>query len=373
MRVIVAGTFDARFERNQRFFELLRARGHDVVTCNVDIWGANRYAIVRRGKASALVRALSAYPKLVWRFLRCGRGDVALVLYPGWFDMFVVGVLARVRRMPVVFDPFISLSDTVVSDRKLATEGSLIGRICRLVDRLSLAVATLVLADTPEHAELYATLGRLTPAQIGVVPVGADDNVFKPQPDIKPEPRLAMFYGTYIALHGVPTIIAAAKQLEPDGITVRLIGRGQEQETVDRLLAQLQPTNVETVDWVPFEMLPREIASATVCLGIFGITDKAGRVVPNKVFQCLAVGRPVVTGDTPAIRNAFTPAQVATSPPGDPTALADTIRRLVSDAKAREALADAGNCRYREAFGSETISRVLEAELHRAASERDGL
>jgi glycosyltransferase involved in cell wall biosynthesis len=137
------------------------------------------------------------------------------------------------------------------------------------------------------------------------------------------------------------------------------------------LLTQLRPANVEAVDWMPFEQLPREIASATICLGIFGTTDKARRVVPNKVFQCLAVGRPVVTGDTPAIRGAFTPAQVATSAPGDPTALADTIRRLIRDAKAREALAEAGHRRYCEGFGIETISRLLEAELRRAAHGRD--
>jgi glycosyltransferase involved in cell wall biosynthesis len=373
MRVIAAGTFDPSFERNQRLFALLRAGGHDVMICNVEIWGSNRYAILHQGKASALARALTAYPKLAWRFVRSGRGDVVLVLYPGWFDMFIVGILARARRIPVVFDPFISLSDTVVSDRKLVTERSLIARMCRLVDRVSLGLATRVLADTPEHGELYARLGQIAPARIGVVPVGADETVFKPQPDVVAEPRRVLFYGTYIALHGLPTIIAAAKQLEADGITVRLIGSGQEQQTVDRLLTDLQPTNVDTIEWIPFEQLPREIASATLCLGIFGTTDKARRVIPNKVFQCLAVGRPVLTGDTPAIRTAFTPAQVATSATGDASALAHTIRHLVYDTDAREALARAGHRHFREAFSSKTIGHALDTELQTAVRAHAGL
>jgi hypothetical protein len=53
MRVIAAGTFDPSFQRNQRLFALLLARGHDVIICNVGVWGANRYATVQQGKASA--------------------------------------------------------------------------------------------------------------------------------------------------------------------------------------------------------------------------------------------------------------------------------------------------------------------------------
>ena len=58
-------------------------------------------------------------------------------MYPGWFDVLLLAVLARVRRMPVVFDIFISLYDTVVSDRELAAPRSVLGRTCRLVDRLA--------------------------------------------------------------------------------------------------------------------------------------------------------------------------------------------------------------------------------------------
>ena len=72
------------------------------------------------------------------------------------------------------------------------------------------------------------------------------------------------------------------------------------------LIEKLQPTNIEMVGRLPLAQIPLEIASATLCLGVFGTTDKARRVVPNKVFECVAVGRPVVTGDTPAIRRTKT-------------------------------------------------------------------
>ena len=78
---------------------------------------------------------------------------------------------------------------------------------------------------------------------------------------------------------------------------------------------------------MPESELPGEIARASICLGVFGTSDKAARVVPNKVFQCAAAGRAVVTAATPAMTGAFGDAFV-TVPVGDPTALADAVREL---------------------------------------------
>jgi glycosyltransferase involved in cell wall biosynthesis len=291
-----------------------------------------------------------------------------MVLYPGWFDMLVVGVLARLRRMPVLFDPFISLYDTVVADRKLASPGSIIGRVSKLVDQISLRLAHRLLADTPAHADYYAQLAGIPRDRIGVVWLGAQDDVFHPVPGVVPVSKRVLFHGTFIALQGIPTILGAAKLLEPDGVPVRIVGAGQEQATVDALMAKLRPANVELVGRLSLEEIPKEIAAATLCLGIFGMTDKAHRVVPNKLFECLAVGRPVVTGDTPAIRSAFSDAEVGLAAPGDPEALAAEIRRLLADDETREKIAVAGHQRYVEAFADEPLSRLLDAEVRRTAS-----
>jgi glycosyltransferase involved in cell wall biosynthesis len=76
--------------------------------------------------------------------------------------------------------------------------------------------------------------------------------------------------------------------------------------------------------------LPQRIASYDIALGIFGTTAKAPLVIPNKIFHYAACAKPIVTIDTPAIREVFTDdVNIKLIPPSE-IALAETISKLVS-------------------------------------------
>ncbi len=124
--------------------------------------------------------------------------------------------------------------------------------------------------------------------------VGADESLFRPTWRPSPEFRV-LFVGKLIPLHGLPTILDAARLLPQ--MPFRVVGSGQEEA-----LLRDRPPNVEQVPWVDYEDLPAEYGRAGCALGIFGTSPKAGRVIPNKVFQALACGTPVITAATPATR-----------------------------------------------------------------------
>ena len=363
LRVCLAGTWDPDFSRNQILLRLLALAGCEISVCRSELWGERADAVVRRGKLGLALRAPGAYARLAWRFVRAERPDVVLVPYPGHFDMPLLAPLARARGLPLVFDAFLSLYDTVVADRGLLDARSAGGRALRAVDALACRAADLVLADTPAHADYLAELSGVPRERFRVLWVGAREEVFRPLAGVEPDPSLVLFYGTFIPLHGLETIVRAAAALEPDGFRVRIIGRGQESERIDRLAAELGARNLERVPSVPLEALPGEIARAGVCLGIFGTTGKADRVLPNKLFECLAVGRPVVTGDTTAVRASFGPGELVTVAPGDPVALAAAIRALRADPAARERVAAAGHARFQRDFGERVLARLLRGHL----------
>jgi glycosyltransferase involved in cell wall biosynthesis len=117
------------------------------------------------------------------------------------------------------------------------------------------------------------------------------------------------------------------------------------------------------VRWLPYEQLPQALAAAGCALGIFGTSAKAQRVIPNKVFQALACGAPVVTGDTVAARELLADGEDALLvPPGDPAALAAAVRRLADGDGVAARLAAAGRATY-EAKASERVLGARWREL----------
>jgi glycosyltransferase involved in cell wall biosynthesis len=360
-RVLLAGTFEPDVSRNRIIREVLDGLDIAVEDARVALWGTDRFRLVDQSKSKLVFRMLRAYASLLPKLMKARRPDVALVLYPGYFDMLLIKAMARLRKFVVVFDIFISLEDTMIGDRALRSSRSWLSRIARRVDRSACRRADLVLADTLQHADHFSASTAVCRDRFRVLWVGAQ-NVFRPQPEVTPTPRLVLFYGTYIPLQGIETIVRAAKLVEDDGIRFRLVGDGQERPRIERLANELEVRNIEVVGLLPLERLPREIASASLCLGIFGTTPKAGRVIPNKVYECVAMGRPVLTADTPAIRDTFDGA-VATVPPGDHEALAAAIRGLCADPAALEDLGRRGHERYQRDFSHAALGETLVSYL----------
>jgi glycosyltransferase involved in cell wall biosynthesis len=145
----------------------------------------------------------------------------------------------------------------------------------------------------------------------------------------------------------------------------RLVGSGQLEHLVRK-----RPSNVEWLPWVEYEQLPAELHRAGCALGIFGTSAKARRVIPNKAFQALACGAPLVTADTPAARELLVHGESAVLvPAGDAGALAAALRRVANDPEIAQRLSAGGRAAY-EAHASEQVlgrrwRALLERELER--------
>jgi glycosyltransferase involved in cell wall biosynthesis len=332
LKLLYFGTYERRYPRNAQVISCLRRAGVEVTEEHVSVWDGERNSWgAGPGRAARLAVAEA---RLLTRRNRRDF-DALIVGYPGHFDLPAARRLAGDR--PIVFNPLVSLADTLVSDRGRFRSGSLAARALEAVDRRAFRAANVVVADTAEQAQFFAGLAGLD--EVPVCFVGAEDHLF--QPGWKPPARFAaLFIGKLIPLQGVETILAAAG-LAPE-VDFRLVGSGQ----LDGVLAS-RPPNVAHVPWLDYELLPDAIRGAGCALGIFGRGAKAQRVIPNKAFQALACGAPLITADTPAARELLTDGTSALLvPPGDPEALATAVRRLAGDAELARRIASGGRAAY---------------------------
>ena len=122
------------------------------------------------------------------------QADAVIVGYPGHFDLRAARRAARGR--PVVFNPLVSLVDTMVSDRGRFRPGSLPARVLATIDRRALRAADLVVT-TPRPTQTSWPSSRAPEQRFAVCFVGAEEDVFKPgwAPE---EPATAVFVGKLI-------------------------------------------------------------------------------------------------------------------------------------------------------------------------------
>ena len=356
MKVTYFGTYDRAYPRNAQVISCLRGAAVDVVEEHVGVWEGRRDAW-GAGAGTALRLAAAEAQLLTKR----ADGDAVIVGYPGHFDLPAARLAARGR--PVIFNPLLSLTDTIVSDRGRFRAGSLAARVLEAVDRRAFATADVVVADTEAHAEFLARLAGHD--RFEVCFVGAEDRLFGP--GWEPEDAFSvLFVGKLIPLQGIETIVDAARRA-PE-IRFRLVGSGQ----LESLLRDA-PTNVTRVPWVEYELLPSELRRAGCALGVFGTTPKAGRVIPNKAFQALACGTPLVTADTPAARELLTHEKSALLvPPGDAEALADAVRRLAENRDLAVLIGTGGRAVYDARASEAVLGPQWRAVVERSLAGRGG-
>jgi glycosyltransferase involved in cell wall biosynthesis len=350
LRVLYFGTYERAYPRNAQVISCLRRAGIEVEERHASVWegrehkwAAGPLAAVRLARAQA-------------RLLRRPEGDFDAVIvgYPGHLDLTAARRAAAGK--PVVFNPLVSLEDTLVDDRRRFRPGSLPARVLRAIDRRALRAADLVVADTEANADDLARRAHIPHKKVAVCFVGAEERVFRSGWQ-RQESFVALFVGKLIPLQGLETVLAAAR-IAPE-LRFRIVGSGQQESELAS-----RPANVGWTPWVEYEHLPGELHAAGCALGIFGTSAKAGRVIPNKVFQALACGTPVVTADTPAAHELLADGVSALLvPPGDPEALAAAVRRLADDGALAERIGARGHAVFREQASEEVLGARWRALL----------
>ena len=343
-KVLFWGRFDPGYSRNRVYAALFRELGWEV-----DYFFVKWFP--KFGDWEAVVRGLGRkpLPDLVWVPV-CRQRDILAACR--W---------AHKRGVKVLFDPMISAWDKkVLEQRKWSADESRARRLHAHETKLMNA-ADMVTWDTSCHLEFCAGQFGVPREKLRVLLTGTDETVFKPQPPqptASSQPFKVLYHGAYLPLHGTEYIVEAARMTQEEGIQWDFLGWGAYKASTEAKAAGIR--NIRFLDKVPYVDVPKVICAHDVVLGVFGTTEKASRVIGNKVYECMACARPTIneycTGYPPEAKDCRA---IKFIPPGDAKAIADAVRAYRDDWSRR----DAYFAEARAFFEKHLSMRVIQGQL----------
>ncbi len=196
----------------------LRRNGVDVIECHEKLWqGIEDRIAAASGRWLSPVfvaRVVRAYACLIWSYLRTPKHDVVVVGYPGQFDVFVVRLLSRLRRTPLVWDIFMS-TYLIAQERGLEQTSPRTVAFLRDTERAACRLPDRLILDTEDYVAWFHRVHGVDESRFRLVPTGADDTSHYPTPASESVhgPWRILYYGTFIPNHGVEWIVEAARLL----------------------------------------------------------------------------------------------------------------------------------------------------------------
>lgn len=333
------GAYDPDYSRHAVLIEALTAH-------NIEV---QQYPLPRKVGTRARWRHLLRH----WRHIQ--KADAVFIPAFNQTTGPLAWALGILSRKPIIIDYLTGLTDTL-EDRGHASNWK--QRLYRWIDRFNIR-HLLSLTDTEAHRRHYEHLLGVSVRRMAVVPVGVRaallDIVLDPPP---PDIFIVQYIGTFIPFHGVDTILYAAKMLAyMEHVRFELVGDGQTYPAIAQLAKSLDLHNVTfTRGYFHPPQLFAVASRASLFLGVFGDTDKMRYVVPTKVYEGLALDRPIITAQSPAVAEFFRADEhLLVVPPNNPSALAEAIHKVITTPKLYHRLRQAGNLYVQEAYNPRQI------------------
>ena len=359
--IFVAGR-EVNYPRNELMVSAIQdiSQGTVIGSRQSKVYKGGITPILRR----SLLSLLQLIPRLISR-------DFDFI-FIGFFGQLLLWLVAPLTKKPIVLDMFVSAFDTLVEDRKVTNDKSLLSNFLFKLDKQSGSRANLIFVDTQSQADYFHEAFGIPLSKMKRVFVGCDETLFHPLPE-KPHSCTVLYYCSYLPLHGVDVVVEAAELLQADpSIKFKIIGRGMEFDKIQKSIEVKGLTSIELAEPVSIDQLPMEIQNSLICLGgHFGASAKACRVIAGKVFQMIAMGKPVIVGDNAANRELLThEVDSWFCEMNNPRALADAISTLYQDDRLRKRIADGALETYQKSAKSDFLRSIVQESIFEALNHQ---
>jgi len=270
--------------------------------------------------------------------VRVERPDVVVATSPQFFCGVAGALVALAKRRPFVLEVRDLWPDSIVQLGQLRNPAII--RLLEGIETWLYRRADAVVVLTKAFARHVAARG-VPEREIALVYNGIDAEAFRPRP--RDEALLARaglrdaftvaYVGTLGLAHGLVQVLEAAERLAdamPD-LHLVFIGEGADRARIEREAKRRGIAHVHFTGLLPRDEIPGWLSSLDVLLVMLRDLAVFETVIPSKIFEYLALERPIVLASPRAseIRAMVEEADVGLSVDAEnPQALADAIRAI---------------------------------------------
>jgi len=226
------------------------------------------------------------------------RPDVVVATSPQLLCAGAGALLARRFGVPFVMEVRDLWPESLVAVGASKGMSPLVHGLERVARRLYAAASHIVTVTEAQRDSIISFC--VSPDRISVIPNGVDEEFLQwiaPQAAASDGRFVVTYIGTLGMAHRLETLLEAAQRLRSDQrFHFRLVGEGAQRAALESRARKLGLGNVEFAGERPREEVPRWIAESAACLVLLRNTDVFRTVVPSKMLEIMAVGRPIVLG-----------------------------------------------------------------------------
>ncbi len=221
--------------------------------------------------------------------------------------------LGRPLQKPVILDMAENYPAALIAYKKLIYQPFLLGNgwLPRAYERMCLPRMDHILVVADEQRRRLVRLG-VQPEKISVVGNTPERSFYSPGDDAtegherQPAASPNLLYVGYLDPHrGVDLVVRAVPKLAAEfpGLRVTLIGDGTARRPLIELIKSLGlESRIDLPGWVEFSKIPAYIRQSSLCLIPHLRSEHTETTLPNKLFEYMALGRPIVATDCAPIK-----------------------------------------------------------------------
>lgn len=342
----------------------------------ITIYRSYTYSALHKSFIHRIISYFSFMVSSFFTAIKIKNIDVVWGTTPPIFQSVTAWLIATLKRTPFLLEirdlwPAFAVAVGVLKNKAII-------HLSLWLEKFLYHHADKIIVNSPGFIDHVQSRGG---QEVALIPNGADERYFNADSSISLRKELdweGKFVVLYAGAHGMSNdleiVLQTAKLLQLEKqILFIFLGDGKEKNILIQKATDMQLSNVQFLNPVPKTEIANYLQASDACLAILKPIELYKTTYPNKVFDYMAAGKPVILAIDGVIREVVESANCGYfCEPGNPEYIANIIRKMDQlDKKAFSLLGSNGKRYLNQHFDrkiiAESFSDILDKMVNQNA------